>query len=197
MTPIRLLVGLGNPGPDYADTRHNAGFWLVDAFARAHHAELRPERRFHGRVARLRVDGREVWLMEPETYMNASGQAVQALAAYYRLAPGEILVVHDELDLPPGTARLKRGGGAGGHNGLKDIIARLGPEFWRLRLGIGHPGQRDQVVDYVLRRPPREEAEQIGDAIDRSLKILPLVLAGDLETAMHRLHTRVVPKPQS
>ncbi len=193
MNPIRLVVGLGNPGPEYADTRHNAGFWLVDALAQQTHVCLRPERRYHGRVARTSLAGQELWLLEPETYMNASGQAVHALAAYYRVAPAEILVVHDELDLPPGTARLKKGGGAGGHNGLKDVIARLGPDFWRLRLGIGHPGSRDEVVDYVLRRPPREEAERITEAIGRSLDILPLVVRGDLETAMHRLHSRARP----
>jgi PTH1 family peptidyl-tRNA hydrolase len=190
MSPIRLIVGLGNPGSEYAETRHNAGFWLVDALAAEAHVALRLERRFHARLARAVLWEREAWLMEPETYMNASGQAVQAFAAYYRLAPGEILVVHDDLDLPPGSARLKKGGGAGGHNGLKDIISRLGADFWRLRLGIGHPGSRDEVVDYVLRRPPAEEAALIHEAIARSLKILPLVLSGDLETAMHRLHTR-------
>jgi len=195
MMPLRLIVGLGNPGPEYAQTRHNAGFWLLDALARLVHVELKPERRFHGRLARARLGAQEVWLLAPDTYMNASGQAVQALAAYYRITPGEILVAHDELDLPPGAARLKKGGGAAGHNGLKDIIARLGTDFWRLRLGIGHPGRREEVVNYVLARPSREEAEAIEAAIGRSLNILPLAVAGDLETAMHRLHTRAKVSP--
>lgn len=190
MTPIRLIVGLGNPGKEYADTRHNAGFWFVDEIARKANAVLRAENRFHALVARADLSRHDVWLIEPQTYMNVSGQAVGALASYYRIAPEEMLVVHDELDLPPGTARLKKGGGAGGHNGLKDIIARLGPEFWRLRLGIGHPGNRDDVADFVLRRPPQAEDALIREAIEKSLKVMSLVVKGDLETAMHRLHTK-------
>ncbi len=190
MTPIRLIVGLGNPGQDYAETRHNAGFWFVDEVAHEANALLRAESRFHGRVARAAWSGHDLWLLEPQTYMNASGQSVQALATYYKIAPEETLVVHDDLDLPPGTARLKKGGGAGGHNGLKDIIARFGQNFWRLRLGIGHPGHRDDVADFVLRRAPLAEEALIREAIDKSLKVLPLVVKGDLETAMHRLHTR-------
>jgi PTH1 family peptidyl-tRNA hydrolase len=190
MTPIRLIVGLGNPGKEYADTRHNAGFWFVDELARKANATLRAESRFHGLVARAELSGHDVWLIEPQTYMNVSGQAVGALASYYKIGPEEILVVHDELDLPPGTARLKKGGGAGGHNGLKDIIARLGPEFWRLRLGIGHPGNRDDVADFVLHRPVQAEEALIRESIEKSLKIVSLVVKGDLETAMHRLHTK-------
>lgn len=190
MLPIRLIVGLGNPGKEYADTRHNAGFWFVDEVARKANATLRSESRFHGLVARAELSRHDVWLIEPQTYMNVSGQAVGALTSYYKIAPEEMLVVHDELDLPPGTARLKKGGGAGGHNGLKDIIARLGPEFWRLRVGIGHPGNRDDVADFVLHRPGQAEEALIRESIEKSLKIVSLVVKGDLETAMHRLHTK-------
>jgi PTH1 family peptidyl-tRNA hydrolase len=190
MTPIRLIVGLGNPGKEYADTRHNAGFWFVDEVARKANVVLRAESRFHGLVARAELSKHDVWLIEPQTYMNVSGQAVGALASYYKIAPEEMLVVHDELDLPPGTARLKKGGGAGGHNGLKDIIARFGQEFWRLRVGIGHPGNRDDVADFVLHRPGQAEEALIRESIEKSLKIVSLVVKGDLETAMHRLHTK-------
>lgn len=190
MSPIRLIVGLGNPGKEYADTRHNAGFWFVDEVARKANVALRTESRFHGLVARAELSKHDVWLIEPQTYMNVSGQAVGALASYYKIAPEEMLVVHDELDLSPGTARLKKGGGAGGHNGLKDIIARLGQEFWRLRLGIGHPGNRDDVADFVLHRPGQAEEALIRESIEKSLKIVSLVVKGDLETAMHRLHTK-------
>lgn len=190
MTPIRLIVGLGNPGKEYAETRHNAGFWFVDEVARKANVALRSESRFHGLAARAEVSKHDVWLLEPQTYMNVSGQSVQALASYYKIAPEEMLVVHDELDLPPGTARLKLGGGAGGHNGLKDIIAHLGQEFWRLRVGIGHPGNRDQVADYVLHRPSAEDDALIRESLDKSLKVLSLIAKGDLTTAMNRLHTK-------
>jgi PTH1 family peptidyl-tRNA hydrolase len=190
MANIRLIVGLGNPGREYADTRHNAGFWFVDEVARRSNASLRSESRFHGLVARAELSKHDVWLLEPQTYMNVSGQSVETLANYYKIVPEEILVVHDELDLPPGTARLKRAGGAGGHNGLKDIIARLGQDFWRLRLGIGHPGNRDDVADFVLHRPSQAEELLIRESIEKSLKLLSLVAKGDLETAMHRLHTK-------
>ena len=190
MTPIRLIVGLGNPGKEYADTRHNAGFWLLDAIAHKTGASLRPESRFHGGVARASLQGHEIWLLAPQTYMNVSGQAVAALAGYYKITSDEMLVLHDELDLPPGTARLKRGGGAGGHNGLKDIIARLGADFWRLRIGIGHPGDKDAVSDFVLHRPSQPEQQLIHDALDQSLSTLPLLAAGDMAGAMQRLHTK-------
>lgn len=190
MLPIRLIVGLGNPGKEYADTRHNAGFWFVDEVARKANVALRSESRFHGLVARAELSKHDVWLIEPQTFMNVCGQAVGALASYYKIAPEEMLVVHDELDLSPGTARLKKGGGAGGHNGLKDIIARLGQEFWRLRVGIGHPGNRDDVADFVLHRPGQAEEALIRESIEKSLKIVSLVVKGDLETAMHRLHTK-------
>lgn len=190
MTPIRLIVGLGNPGKEYAETRHNAGFWFVEALARKANAVLKSESRFHALAARAELAGHDAWLLMPQTYMNVSGLAVQAVVSYYKIAPSEMIVVHDELDLPPGTARLKLGGGAGGHNGLKDIIAHLGQEFWRLRVGIGHPGERDQVSDYVLHRPGADDAAAIQAALDKSLTVLPLMLKGDMTTAMNRLHTK-------
>ncbi len=191
MNGIRLFVGLGNPGPQYEATRHNAGFWWLDRVARDAGAHLTAETKFFGLAARLRSHGREAWLLEPMTFMNASGRGVAALARFYKIAPEEILVVHDELDLPPGQARLKLGGGHGGHNGLKDIAVHLGtPDFWRLRLGIGHPGDKIAVVGYVLHPPAREEADRIGEAIERSATLLPLLIDGSFDAAMLKLHTR-------
>ena len=190
MSGMRLIVGLGNPGPDYEKTRHNAGFWLVDELAWTWKASLRPETKFSGETGRASVNGQDIWLLKPMTYMNLSGQAVAALARFYKIAPEEILVVHDELDLPPGVARFKQGGGHGGHNGLKDIIARLGtPNFWRLRLGIGHPGDRNEVVNFVLKKPRAEEMQAIEDAIRAAQSVFPAVLAGDMAGAMKTLHT--------
>ncbi|MHB9101576.1 MAG: aminoacyl-tRNA hydrolase [Sulfuricella sp.] len=190
-TGIRLIVGLGNPGREYEATRHNAGFWWVDAVAAGKSASFKPEKKFHGLAARLAVNNREVWLLKPETFMNLSGRAVSALAGFYKIAPDEILVVHDELDLPPGAVRLKKGGGHGGHNGLKDLIAQLGtPDFWRLRLGIGHPGDRDAVVNFVLNAPQRGEQEMIDAAVVASLAALPQLLSGDFPAAMIKLHTK-------
>jgi PTH1 family peptidyl-tRNA hydrolase len=186
---MRLVVGLGNPGREYEATRHNAGFWWVENLAIACDVRFKTEARFHSRVARLTADGNDCWLLLPQTFMNASGRAVAALAGFYKIAIDDILVVHDELDLPPGAARLKKGGGVAGHNGLKDISAKLGPEFWRLRLGIGHPGDRAEVVNYVLHPPRVEEAELISAAIERSLELWQLILAGEMEKAMLRLHT--------
>ena len=191
MMGIRLVVGLGNPGKDYVHTRHNVGFWWVESVAQARHVQLKPENKFHGLVVRIARGSSELWLLEPQTFMNASGRAVAALARFYKIAPEEILVVHDELDLPPGEAKLKKGGGHGGHNGLRDIISQLGmTDFWRLRLGIGHPGDKSAVVDYVLNAPRREEMPLIEEAIERSLRILPLVETGDFAGAMKQLHTR-------
>jgi PTH1 family peptidyl-tRNA hydrolase len=190
---IRLIVGLGNPGPEYEQTRHNAGFWLVDNLANAHGGSLSREARFHGLAGKIRIGGQEVWLLEPQTYMNRSGQSVGALARFYRIAPDEVLVAHDELDLAPGVARIKRGGSSGGHNGLKDITAALGTQdYWRLRLGIGHPRQMNlaqPVVDFVLHRPRREEQSAIDDAIAKSLEVAPLLCEGKFEAAMMQLHT--------
>ncbi|MDN0076630.1 aminoacyl-tRNA hydrolase [Crenobacter sp. SG2303] len=190
MSGIRLIAGLGNPGPEYARTRHNAGFWLLDELAWQLKATFKSESKFFGEVARANTPAGEVWLVKPMTYMNLSGQAVVALARFYKILPDEILVVHDELDLDPGVARYKQGGGHGGHNGLKDIIAKLGsPNFWRLRLGIGHPGERNEVVNFVLKKPRSEEQEQIDGAILRALDTLPTVLSGDFAAAMKMLHT--------
>ena len=188
--PVKLVVGLGNPGREYEATRHNAGFWWVENLADAQRVRLRAQAKFFGRVGRMTDDGYDCWLLLPDTYMNASGRAVQALAAFYKIAPDDILVVHDELDLPPGTIRLKKGGGVAGHNGLKDIAVKLGPNFWRLRIGIGHPGDRDEVIDYVLRPPRQEEAELISSAVEHSLEVWPLIQTGEMEKAMHRLHTK-------
>jgi PTH1 family peptidyl-tRNA hydrolase len=187
---IKLIVGLGNPGRDYEETRHNAGFWWVDEFARARQFTFRAESKFHGLAARSAQHGRDVFLLKPQTFMNHSGRAVSALAQFYKLAPQHILVVHDDLDLPPGTARLKLGGGHGGHNGLKDTIAQLGSrDFWRLRIGIGHPGERGEVSNYVLSAPRREEGVLIEDALWRAQDVAPLILEGKLEAAMLKLHS--------
>ena len=199
MGGIRLIAGLGNIGPEYEDTRHNAGFWFVDALARREGASFSKQGKFFGEVARLSLAGESVHLVKPGTYMNRSGQAVAALAGFYRIAPTEVLVVHDELDLLPGIAKMKLGGGHAGHNGLKDIQARLGSaEFWRLRLGIGHPRTLEltqQVVDFVLHRPSREHRAHIDEQIARALDCVPALIKGDMEAAMHRLHSR--PKPAS
>ena len=186
---MRLVVGLGNPGREYEATRHNAGFWWVESLASAQRAALRPEAKYHGLVGKLAAGGRECFLLLPQTYMNESGRAVSALAGFYKIAAPDILVVHDELDLPPGVARLKKGGGVAGHNGLKDIARHLGPDFWRLRLGIGHPGDRAQVANYVLHPPRQEESKLISEAVERSLELWPLIAAGQMEKAMHQLHT--------
>ena len=186
---IELLVGLGNPGPEHALDRHNAGFWLVDQIATAAGVSLKPERGFFGDVARVRLGGRELWLLEPSTYMNRSGQSVGAFARFYKIAPQNILVAHDELDLPPGQAKLKLGGGHAGHNGLRDLIAQLGtPDFWRLRLGIGHPGDRSAVIGFVLGKPPQSELKLIEQAMEQSQAVLPQLLKGEFEAAMMQLH---------
>ncbi len=187
---MKLVVGLGNPGREHDGTRHNAGFWWVDRLAAHSHVQLRQEARFHGLAAKLVEGGRECWLLKPNTFMNLSGRAVQALAQFYKITPAEILVVHDELDLAPGQVRLKNGGGVAGHNGLKDIAAHLGPDFWRLRIGIGHPGDRGQVTNYVLNAPRKEELPLIQAAIERSLELWPLLLEGKTEAAMLKLHTK-------
>jgi PTH1 family peptidyl-tRNA hydrolase len=186
---IRLLVGLGNPGPEYEGTRHNAGFWWVDAAAARLGARLAADRAYHGLVARVNRPEGPLWLLEPQTYMNLSGKSVAALARFFKIAPAEILVVHDELDLLPGQLKLKLGGGHAGHNGLRDIHAQLGsPDYWRLRLGIGHPGVKAEVADYVLRKPPAAEREAIVGAVERSLQQLDVLLAGDMARATRELH---------
>lgn len=186
---IRLVVGLGNPGREYERTRHNAGAWLLERFAAQAGVALKREAKYQALLGR--DVARAAWLLEPQTYMNASGRSVGLLAGFFRIPAGEILIAHDELDFAPGVAKLKQGGGVAGHNGLKDIAARLGTlDFWRLRLGIGHPGERGAVVDYVLRKPPAEERAAIDAAIERALAVLPLCLAGELQDAMLRLHTK-------
>ena len=187
--PPRLVVGLGNPGPEYAGTRHNAGFWLAELIARELGTELRRESRFHGFVGQAREAG--MWILMPQTYMNRSGQSVVALASFYRILPDRILVLHDELDIPPGQLRLKYGGGLGGHNGLKDIAAHLGTQdFWRLRIGIGHPGDRGEVINYVLKPARAEEQAEIDRSLDRALELWPMIAKGEWERAIQRANTR-------
>ena len=189
---IKLFVGLGNPGTEYEATRHNAGFWWVDGLARDLGLHLSNDRAYHGLVARGSVRGQNVWLLEPQTYMNLSGKSVAALARFFKIQPEEILVVHDELDVPPGQAKLKFGGGHGGHNGLRDIIAQCGNQngFHRLRLGIGHPGHASLVSGFVLGRAPRSEQELLDKSIDNALGVLPEMLAGDWTKAMQKLHSQ-------
>ena len=186
MASIRLIVGLGNPGPDYAATRHNAGFWLVDLLARQHSATLRAEGKFFSLYARAG----EMHLLEPQTFMNASGKSVAALARFYKIAPQEILVVHDELDFSPGQIRLKHGGSHGGHNGLRDIHAQLGAsDYWRLRIGIGHPGAKAEVIHWVLGRPAPDDRKLIHMAMDHALTALPELLEGAMDKAVQRINT--------
>ncbi len=193
---IRLIVGLGNPGPEYEHTRHNAGFWWVEAAARQLGASLSFDRNYHGLLARLALPEGPVWLLQPMTFMNLSGKSVGPLARFYKLAPAEILVVHDELDLAPGQMKLKQGGGAAGHNGLKDILAQLGsPDFWRLRIGIGHPGDRAEVANWVLRRPPLDDRLAIDKCVADSVETLPLLLAGTMDRAMMKIHAKP-PRPK-
>jgi len=185
---IRLVVGLGNPGKEYERTRHNAGFWLVERYAQQSGVALRKDGKYQALVGRMPNNG--AWLVLPQGFMNASGHAVQMLAGFFKIPAAEILVVHDELDFSPGTAKMKLGGGIAGHNGLRDISHRLGShDYWRLRLGIGHPGARDAVADYVLHKPSAEDRADIDEAIGRGIEILPLCLSGDLQGAMQKLHS--------
>lgn len=188
---IKLIVGLGNPGPEYAKTRHNAGAWYVEQLARWHNVSLREEAKFFGHTARILVEGQDVRLLIPNTYMNLSGKAVAALARFYQIEPEAILVAHDELDLPPGIAKFKQGGGHGGHNGLKDIIAKMGNNnnFFRLRLGIGHPGSKEQVAGFVLTKAPSSEQNLIDAALDESLRATDILFKQDMTKAMNRLHS--------
>lgn len=189
--PIRLVVGLGNPGTQYEETRHNAGFWYVEQLARDYGVCLHPEKKFFGLTARVYIGGQEVRLLNPSTFMNRSGQAVGAMATFFKISPESILVVHDELDLPVGIARLKQGGGHGGHNGLRDIIASLGNnrEFLRLRLGIGHPGNSKDVANYVLTKPSVADRQNINSVIDEAIRITPEALHGSRSKAVQELHT--------
>jgi PTH1 family peptidyl-tRNA hydrolase len=193
---IRLIAGLGNPGPEYAATRHNAGFWFVDEVASRLRAPLVPERSYFGKAARTSVGGQPVWLLEPTTYMNLSGKSVAALARFFKIEPHEILVAHDELDLLPGQVKLKQGGSHAGHNGLKDIHAQLGSaDYWRLRIGIGHPGVKAEVIDYVLKRPLAVQRVEIEKSIEQALSGLELLFAGDMERATMKINARP-PRPK-
>ena len=189
---IDLIVGLGNPGPEYEFTRHNAGFWFVDELARQAKLSFKFETKFQGAVCKYPAPGnapRDCWLLKPHTFMNKSGQPIASLAGFYKIPAENILVVHDDLDLPPGTVRLKQGGGHGGHNCLRDIIAHIGDNFLRLRIGVGHPGKGNDVVNYVLKRAPAAEQKLIDDALAEAYTALPLILNGEIEKAMQRLHT--------
>ena len=195
MENIRLIVGLGNPGRKYEKTRHNAGYWWVDAIAGRARASWSKQSRFSGHTAKVDVDGREFWLLKPDTYMNESGRSVASFTHFHRIEPTEMLVVHDELDLPPGTVKLKKGGGTGGHNGLEDIVAALdAKDFWRLRIGIGHPGHKDLVADYVLHPARGEEQALIDPPFERSLDVLPWIAKDRMQDAMTWLHTKPTPE---
>lgn len=190
MSGIKLLVGLGNPGDKYEATRHNAGFWFIDQIAAETNSKLTADAKFFGLVGRLNPSA-DTWLLKPTTYMNASGKALAALANYYKISPAEILVIHDELDLPAGSAKLKFGGGHGGHNGLKSIHAALGTaDYWRLRLGIDHPGDKSEVINYVLKAPTKQEKDALEASIHATSGVVPLLLKGDFESAMQKLHTK-------
>lgn len=187
---VALIVGLGNPGPQYEETRHNAGFWFVEQVARQQGEQFRLENKFNGEIARVVIKGQQVWLLKPNTFMNRSGQSVAALARFYKIPLENILVVHDELDLPPGTARLKQGGGHGGHNGLRDIVAQMGSkDFMRLRIGIGHPGDSKQVSNYVLSRASAEDQRLIEQSLEVALEVLPQMVSGEFQKAMNTLHS--------
>ena len=188
--PLQLVVGLGNPGSEHAATRHNAGFWFVDELARRHDGWLKPERRYNGDAGRVTIAGIGLWLLKPMAYMNRSGLSIRSLCDYLQVPSEQVLVVHDELDLPPGIARLKQGGGAGGHNGLKDVISHMGEDFWRLRIGIGHPGSRDDVIDYVLQRPSAVDERLIREAIELAVSEFPRLVTEGAELMMNRLHAK-------
>jgi PTH1 family peptidyl-tRNA hydrolase len=193
---IRLVVGLGNPGKEYERTRHNAGFWLVERFAASSGVALRKDPKYQALVGRMEGGAGGAWLLLPQSFMNASGRAVQMLAGFFKVKPEEILVVHDEIDFPPGTARIKQGGGIAGHNGLRDISQRISShDYWRLRLGVGRPAAGADVADYVLHKPSVEEREAIDAAIDNALALLPQMIGGDLQGAMQKLHSQDKPPP--
>ncbi len=194
---IRLFVGLGNPGPDYEATRHNAGFWWIDALARELKITPVMEKSHHGMLARNTLNGQTLWLLKPQTFMNASGKSVASLARFFKIAPQEILVAHDELDVVPGQVKLKLGGSHAGHNGLRDIHDQLGTDdYWRLRLGIGHPGVKSEVIHWVLKKPSLDHRIAIDQCIDRALKALPAFVAGEMEKAMMLVHTSKPPRPK-
>lgn len=194
---IKLFVGLGNPGPEYESTRHNAGFWWLNAVARELKTSLVMDKSYHGLAARTSVNGQTVWLLKPQTFMNLCGKSVVSLARFFKIAPQEILVAHDELDIVPGAAKLKLGGGHAGHNGLRDIHAQLGTDdYWRLRLGVGHPGVKSEVINWVLKTPSLDHRLAIDQSIARALTALPHLLAGDMEKATLRVHTSKPSRPK-
>jgi PTH1 family peptidyl-tRNA hydrolase len=194
---IKLFVGLGNPGGDYDATRHNAGFWWLDALARELKLTLVADKSFHGLLARSSLHGQTLWLLKPLTFMNLSGKSVAALARFFKIKPEEILVAHDELDVAPGHAKLKFGGSHAGHNGLRDIHAQLGTgDYWRLRLGIGHPGVKSEVIDWVLKKPSPDQRSAIEESVERTLKAVPAMLAGEMEKATLIVHTDKPPRPK-
>ena len=194
---IKLLVGLGNPGPEYEATRHNAGFWWLDAVARELKTTLVMDKSYHGLLARISVNGQTVWLLKPQTFMNLCGKSVAALARFFKIQPQEILVAHDELDIMPGEAKLKLGGSHAGHNGLRDIHAQLGTDdYWRLRLGVGHPGVKSEVIDWVLKKPSLDHRIAVEQSIARALTALPHLLAGEMDKATMLVHTSKPPRPK-
>lgn len=192
---IRLFVGLGNPGAEYEATRHNAGFWFIDALAQQWKCHLQMDKAYHGLVARTSQAGQNVWLLQPQTFMNVSGKSVGALARFFKIAPHEILVAYDELDVVPGEAKVKLGGSST-HNGLRDISAQIGADYWRLRIGIGHPGVKSEVLSWVLKKPMQEQRSLIDETITRSLKAVPHFLAGEMEKATQIIHTAKPPRPK-
>ena len=189
-TSLKVIAGLGNPGPQYARTRHNAGFWLVDELARRHGGTFRLEPRHQAELARIRLLGTELWLVKPTTYMNASGTAVGSVARFYKAAPEEVLVAYDELDFPPGKVRLRQGGGTAGHNGVLDVLTHLGESFWRIRIGIGKPSAKDAGIDRVLSRPSAEDEKLIAETIAAAADVIPVMLEQGAQIAMNRLHSR-------
>lgn len=188
--PVTIITGLGNPGQKYEQTLHNAGFWFVDALLEKYGGEFRYEKRFDADTCRIRLEGEEVWLVKPQSFMNLSGQPVRSMLDYYRLNATDLLVAHDEIDLPPGTVRLKQGGGHGGHNGLRDLIQHCGAEFMRLRLGVGHPGDKSQVTNYVLKQASADVEAEIERNIDEAIAVMPVLMNQGLNAAMKELHTQ-------
>ena len=192
MSTVTIIAGLGNPDEKYERTLHNAGFWFVDALVRKHGGTFRYEKKFDAEICRVNLHGDEVWLVKPQSYMNLSGRPVRGMLDYYRLRPSELLVVHDEIDLPPGTARLKKGGGHGGHNGIRDVMQHCGADFLRLRIGVGHPGEKSQVTNYVLKKGSSDVEADVERSIDDALAAMPTLLDDGLNAAMKKLHTKQV-----